>query len=498
MKSGCKLDQSETPLFDCFNTYANSDIIPFHVPGHKKGQGADRAMRELLGERALRFDNTSLPQTGNLQRAQGPILAAQELAADLYGAKASFFSVNGTSGAIMSMVLSVLKSGDKIIVQRNVHKSVTAGIILSGAVPVYVQPIIDDELGIAHGVTPQAVEAALIQNPDAKAVLVVSPTYYGVVSDIRGIASVAHARGIPLLVDEAHGAHLRFSSNLPEDALAQGADLVAQSTHKTMGSLTQSSMLHVNGDLVSPDRVGAVLSMMQTTSPSFFLLASLDCARRDMALYGRERWDHTVSIYQDARARINRIEGCFAFGREHLKHLGVNGFDPTRLTVCCWDLQISGRAMEKLLCERYHIQMELSDFYNVLAIGSHGDTKENLDCLVAALEDISQNHKYQKMKLKNVPVPDIPDMVQTPREAFFGPTSKVRFDESEGLVSSEFIMSYPPGIPILCPGEIITRDIIDYAHAMKEAGLLLTGMEDSDLNTLRISEGSRFVGENLK
>ncbi len=484
----CRLNQNETPIFDSFNAYADSDLVQFHVPGHKKGQGADYALKELLGERALRFDNTALPQTDNLQHPRGPILRAQELAADLYGAKASFFAINGTSGAIMAMVLSVLKTGDKIIVQRNVHKSVMAGIILSGAIPIYVQPIIDDELGIAHGVTAQTVEEALQLHPDAQAVLIVSPTYYGVVSDIRGIAEIAHARGIPLLVDEAHGSHFRFSSELPEDAMSQGADIVAQSTHKTLGSLTQSSMLHVGGNLVSPDRVAAVLNMMQTTSPSFFLLASLDCARRDMALRGKALWDYTVSIYRDARERINRIEGCYTFGQEHLEKLGMTGMDPTRLTISCWDLQLSGRYMEELLSKQYHIQMELSDFYNVLAVGSHGDTKESLEKLEAALKDISKNHMYYKNEHHNLPIPAIPSQAKTPREAFFGQTYNVPLNDSENMISAEFIMSYPPGIPILCPGEIVTKEIIDYAHAMKEAGLILTGMEDPKLSKLKVSE----------
>ena len=253
--------------------------------------------RELMGDEALRFDNTSLPQTCSLQHPSGALVEAQQLAAELYGSKEAFFVVNGTSGAIMAMIVSVLKTGDKVIVQRNVHKSVTAGIIMTGVVPIYVDPVIDEELGIAHGVTPQAIGEALDKHPDAKAVLIVSPTYYGVVSDVKAIADLAHAHGIPLLVDEAHGAHFHFSDKLPSDALSQGADLVSQSTHKTIGSLTQSSMLHVNGDLVDPKRVAVVLNMLQTTSPSFALLASLDCARRYMALNGRRLWDRTVELY---------------------------------------------------------------------------------------------------------------------------------------------------------------------------------------------------------
>jgi arginine/lysine/ornithine decarboxylase len=386
----------------------------------------------------------------------------------------------------MAMIVSVLKTGDKVIVQRNVHKSVTAGIIMTGVVPVYVEPVIDDELGIAHGVTPQSIQDALTKHPDAKAVLIVSPTYYGVVSDVRAIANIAHAHGIPLLVDEAHGAHFRFSPQFPEDAIAQGADLVSQSTHKTITSLTQSSMLHVSGDLVDIRRVAVVVNMLQTTSPSFMLLASLDCARRYMALNGRQLWDDTIELYQKTRNRINAIDGCEVFGKDHLEKLGLKGFDPTRLTICCWDLDISGHDMETLLGEKYHIVMELSDFYNVLAVGSPGDTAYGLDHLVSALQDISRGRIYHKSQILSMPLPDIPEVVMTPRDAFFGNTRTVDFKQSRGMVCAESIMSYPPGIPIICPGEVINQEIIDYIDTMKAAKLSLTGMEDLTMNTIKV------------
>lgn len=480
------LDQFEAPLFERLKEYSESGTIPFHVPGHKMGHCIDPEFKELIGEKALRFDNTSLPQTCSLQHPSGALVKAQQLAAELYGARQSFFVVNGTSGAIMAMIVSVLKTGDKVIVQRNVHKSVTAGIIMTGVVPVYIDPIIDDDLGIAHGVTPDAIAQALSQHPDAKAVIIVSPTYYGVVSDVKAIADLAHSYGIPLLVDEAHGAHFRFSDKLPDDAISQGADIVSQSTHKTSTSLTQSSMLHVAGDLVDPLRVAVVVNMLQTTSPSFALLASLDCARRHMALHGRQLWDETVDLYQKTRQRINAIDGCETFDKTHLEKLGVKGFDPTRLTICCWDLDISGHDMEQLLGQKYHIAMELSDFYNVLAVGSPGDTTDGLDHLVMALQDISRHHTYHKSKIVSMPLPEIPQLVMTPRDAFFGNTQTVSFAASKGMVCAESIMSYPPGIPIICPGEIISQQIIDYVNTMKAAKLQLTGMEDMSMETIKV------------
>jgi len=482
-----KLDQSKAPLFEAYKAYATSGVTPFHVPGHKMGRGADPEMLDILGRTMFMFDNTSLPQTDNLQHPCGPVRQAQELAAELYGAQATFFSVNGTSGAVMAMILSALKRGEKIIIPRNVHKSVTAGIILAGATPVYVQPVIDEKLGIAHCVTPESVMESLRMHPDAKAVLITSPTYYGVASDTREISKIAHSFHVPLLVDEAHGAHLRFCpDDLPEDAVAQGADLVSQSSHKTIGSLTQSSMLHVNSSLIPVERVASVLNLLHTTSPSFLLLGSLDCARRNMALNGKRLWADTLELYREARTEINKIDGLHSFGEEDLPGKRKRCFDPTKLTICCRGLGMTGHELEATLYEEYGIQVEFSNCNHVLLVGSHGDSAEGIQRLIHALRGIASERGVRHYEAKKVEVPDIPRSAVTLGSAFFSGKRTIPFQQSEGAVSAEFVISYPPGIPILCPGEVITRQIIDYCSRLLEAGVTLTGMESCNLETIRV------------
>lgn len=272
-----KLDQSKTPLFSVLkDEYAGNNTLPFHVPGHKRGKGADQEFINFIGEGPFTIDVTIFPMVDGLHHPHGCIKEAQELAADAYDVKHSFFAVNGTSGAIQAMIMSVVKPGEKLLVPRNVHKSVSAGIILSGAHPVYMNPEIDDELGIAHGVRPQTVADMLAQDSEIKAVLIINPTYYGVATDIKKIADIVHSYDIPLIVDEAHGPHLHFHEDLPMSAVDAGADICSQSTHKILGSLTQMSLLHVNSNRVSVERVKEILSMLHTTSPSYPLMASLD------------------------------------------------------------------------------------------------------------------------------------------------------------------------------------------------------------------------------
>ena len=314
--------------------------------------------------------------------------------------------------------MSVVSDGDKIIVPRNVHKSVTAGIILSGAVPVYMEPELDKKLGIAHGVAPETVKQTLEVNPDAKAVLIINPTYYGVATDIKKIADIVHEYNIPLIVDEAHGPHLAFSDKLPTSALEAGADICAQSTHKIIGALTQGSLLHVKSNLVNPKRVQQVLNLMQTTSPSYILMASLDCARRQIALEGKELLAKTIDLCNYTRSEINKIPGFHCFGSEVLGVPGSFAFDPTKLTISCRGLGITGYELDTILADKYHIQMELSDFYNVLAVGSFGDTKDGMDKLLSALKEISDEYYGKRPATKDfLDIPQIPKRILNPREA---------------------------------------------------------------------------------
>ncbi len=481
-----KLDQNETPLFDALMQYVNNETIPFHVPGHKKGVGIDEEYKAFIGENPFKIDVTVFKSVDSLHHPTGPIKKAQELAADAYGSDASFFSIHGTSGAIQAMIMSVVTSGDKIIIPRNVHKSVTAGIILSGATPVYMQPELDKRVGIAHGVTPVTVEKALKEHPDAKAVLIINPTYYGVSTDIKRIADIVHSYDIPLIVDEAHGPHLGFNDKLPMSAMAAGADICAQSTHKIIGALTQCSLLQVRAGRVDIHRVQQILSLLQTTSPSYILMASLDCARRQIAVNGKELLDYAIELASYARNEINKIPGFYCFGEEILGEPGVYALDPTKITITCRDLGITGYDLDMILSEKYHIQVELSDLYNVLAVGSFGDTRESIDALLNALREISSQYHGETKKSDFIDMPSIPKQNKIPRDAFNAKKEPVLIKDSIGLTSGEFLMAYPPGIPILCPGEIITEEIVNYVNRLKETGLYVQGTEDPNVEYIKV------------
>jgi len=482
-----KLDQNQTPLFDALMKYVENETIPFHVPGHKKGVGADEEYKAFIGENPFKIDVTVFKSVDSLHHPTGAIKKAQELAADAYGADAAFFSIHGTSGAIQAMIMSVVTSGDQIIIPRNVHKSVTAGIILSGASPVYMQPELDKKVGIAHGVTAETVENTLKENPNAKAVLIINPTYYGVSTDIKKIAEIVHSYNIPLIVDEAHGPHLGFNSRLPLSAMAAGADMCAQSTHKIIGALTQCSLLQVKAERIDIHRVQQILSLLQTTSPSYILMTSLDCARRQIAVNGEKLLDYAIDLAEYARVEINKIPGFYCFGDEILGEPGAFALDPTKITITCRDLGITGYDLDMILSNNYHIQMELSDLYNVLAVGSFGDTKESIDALLAALKEISEEHYGTGTKKSDlIEMPNIPKQNMLPREAFNAHKTPVLLKESIGLTSGEFLMAYPPGIPILCPGEIITQEIVNYVERLKATGLYVQGTEDPNVEYIKI------------
>ena len=482
-----KYDQTKTPLFDALMEYVNNDTIPFHVPGHKKGQGMVSKFKDFIGTNVASIDVTVFKQVDSLHKPTGPIKEAQELAADANNADYTFFCVHGTSGAIQAMIMSVVSEGDKIIVPRNVHKSITAGIILSGAIPVYMQPEIDSNIGVALNVTPETVKSTLEHNRDAKAVLIINPTYYGVATDIKKIADIVHSYGIPLIVDEAHGPHLHFNNRLPISAMDAGADICAQSTHKIIGSLTQSSMLQVRKGLVDVNRVKTVMSLLQTTSPSYILLASLDTARMQMATEGKELLDKTIDIAKYARSEINKIDGFLCFGEEIIGTEGAYDFDPTKITITCKDLGISGQELERILAEKYFIQPEMSDLYNILCVFSIGDTQEKVDALLNALKEISKDYSNNdKNRINIIDTPKIPLRVLSPRDAFNGTTASIPLKDSVGEISAEFLLTYPPGIPVLCPGEIITEEIVEYIGCLKEAGLYVQGTDDPEVNFIKI------------
>lgn len=486
-----KLDQNKTPLFNALkDEYVGRDILPFHVPGHKRGKGVDKEFFEFMGEAPFSMDVTIFKMVDGLHHPKSCIKEAQELAADAYGVNHSFFAVNGTSGAIQAMIMSVVKSGDKILVPRNVHKSVSAGIILSGCEPVYMSPEIDENLGIALGVKPQTVENMLKQDQNIGAVLLINPTYYGVATDIKKIADIVHSYDIPLIVDEAHGPHLHFHDELPVSAVDAGADICTQSTHKIIGAMTQMSLIHVNSDRVDIERVKQILSLLHTTSPSYPLMASLDCARRQIATQGKELLTRTIELTKYFRSEANRIPGIYCFGEELMGKDGFFSFDPTKITISAKELGLKGFELESLLVDKYNIQMELSDYYNVLGLVTIGDSQESIDKLLDALRDISKNLYGHSSPLEKsfIRLPETPELVLMPREAFYSEKNKVEFKDSVGKICGEMIMAYPPGIPIIIAGERISEEIIDHIRDLKDANLHLQGMEDAELKYVNVIE----------
>jgi len=481
------LKQERTPLFTGLVEHIKRNPVQFHIPGHKKGSGIEPEFRNFIGENALSMDLINIAPLDDLHHPEGIIKEAQELAAEAFGADHTFFSVQGTSGAIMAMIMAVVGPHDKIIVPRNVHKSVMAAIVFSGATPVFVHPEVDHEFGISHGISPGAVKRALEEHPDAKAVLVINPTYFGVCCHLRQIVDIAHSYGVPVLVDEAHGAHIHFHERLPLSSMQAGADMAATSVHKLGGSMTQSSILNVKEGLVNVDRVRAVLSMLTTTSTSYLLMASLDAARKQLATRGRELLEKTIGLADYLREEINKIPPLRCMGKEILGSGAVHDLDPTKLTICVKDLGISGHDAEKYLREAHNIEVELSDLYNVLCIITFGDTKREADLLIEALKDMVKTFLPQAAK-KDVQVllPEIPKLALSPREAFYAETEAVPFEKSAGRISAEFVMVYPPGIPIFIPGEMITEENLYYIQKNMEAGLPVQGPEDRELKWLRV------------
>lgn len=486
--------QYQTPLFTGLLAHASRNPIQFHIPGHKKGVGMAPEFRKFIGENALSIDLINIAPLDDLHNPHGMIREAQQIAAEAFGADYTFFSVQGTSGAIITMVMTVCGPGDKILVPRNVHKSVTTGIVLSGALPVFMTPELDYNLGIAHGISVETVRTALDQHPDAKGVLVINPTYFGVAADLKAIVELAHSRGVPVLVDEAHGVHLPFHSEMPLSAMQAGADMAATSVHKLGGSMTQTSVLNIREGYVSYGRVQAIISMLTTTSTSYLLLASLDVARKQLATKGTQLIDRAVKLAQQARKDINQIPGLYCFGPEIIGQSSSRfDFDPTKLCINVTELGVTGADMEKMLRDEFNIEVELSDLYNILCIISLGDVADDLNILIKAFQTLSDRfYRTRPAKVVTVRVPTTPILAMSPREAFYAITEEVPLEDAEGRVIAESIMVYPPGIPVLLPGEIVSEENLAYIADCINAGLPVQGTEDPDIRMVKVVKHARI------
>lgn len=477
------MNQNNTPIIEALKELNSMRIVPFDVPGHKRGKG-NVELSKFLGQQCLNVDVNSMKSLDNLCHPVGVIRQAEQLTAEAFGASAAFFMVGGTTSCVQAMILSACKRGDKIIMPRNVHRSAINSLVLCGAIPIYINPQTNKQLGISLGMSLDDVRQAIIQNPDAKAVFVNNPTYYGVCSDLVSICQLAHAHNMQVLVDEAHGTHFYFNDKLPITAMAAGADMSSVSMHKSGGSLTQSSILLL-GSNINSDYVRQIINLTQTTSGSYLLMSSLDMSRRNLALNGKEIFDKVIGLAEYAREEINLIGDYYAYSKEIINGDSCFDFDVSKLSINTLDVGLAGIEVYDLLRDEYDIQIEFGDTCNILAYISVGDRERDIERLVGAMSEIRRNYKKSKVGMMNAEYIS-PKIVMSPQEAFYSPKQALDISESVGRISSEFVMCYPPGIPILAPGELIKPEIVEHISYAKEKGCFMTGTEDLEINKINV------------
>lgn len=481
------LDHQQAPLLEGVLAYQRQGIVPFSTPGHKLGLGADTELRATFGELALRSDIPLGGGVGDTHFGGETLRVAEALAADAWGGDRSYFLLNGSSAGNHAFLLATVRPGEKVIVARDLHKSLLVALILSGAEPVYLSPTLHPTLNVGLGITPQQVAAALNRHPDAKLVALVSPSYCGVASDLAGIAAVAHARGVPVYVDEAWGPQFHFHPALPPSAMASGVDGAVISTHKVLGSLTQAAVLNLRAGFIDLGRIRTTVGMVQTTSPSVLILASIDAARRQMVLEGESLLERTIALAEDARRRLQAIPGVGVLDADQL---GVASFDRTKLVVDVDRLGITGYAAEDALRNRFGIGPEMSDLIGLVFLVTIGDTQSSIDRLVDAFVTLSHerycggNGQSQFRSSGAVVVPSQQRL--TPRDAFFAPSRAIPLEAAGGEISTELVIPYPPGIPVLAPGEVITDDKVAYLREGAAHGMYLSGPADPSLRTIRV------------
>lgn len=476
-------DQKEAPIYEALEYFRKQRVVPFDVPGHKRGRGNPELV-QLLGEKCVGLDVNSMKPLDNLGHPVSVIRRAEELTAAAFGASHAFLMVNGTTSAVQAMILSVIKAGDKIILPRNVHKSVINALVLCGGIPVYVEAKVNSKIGIALGVTVEEIKRVVDENPDAKALLINNPTYYGIASNLKEIVDICHRKNIKVLADEAHGTHLYFGDNLPISGMAAGADLAAVSMHKSGGSLTQSSIM-LCGKSMDPEYVRQIINLTQTTSASYLLLSSLDISRRNLALRGKESFEKVSRMAEYARNEINALGGYYAYGRDLVDGNSVYDYDITKLSVYTQGIGLTGIEVYDLLRDEYDIQVEFGDIGNILAYISIGDRIQDIERLVGALEDIKRLYEKDSNDLYCGDFIQ-PELVITPQEAFYAAKTPVAIDDLEGKICAELVMCYPPGIPILTPGERITEEIIQYINYAKEKGCSVQGTHDPEVKYINV------------
>jgi arginine decarboxylase len=486
------LDQRDTPYLDAVLRYRRTGYTPFHTPGHKLGKGAPEGLRDLLGDACLQVDVAMAGGVEDTRESTHLIRLAEDYAAEAWGSDRCWFLVNGSTSGIHALVLALCGPGDEVIIPRNAHKSMLAGLIFSGAVPVYLEPEIDESWGIPLTVGAEDAHRALAEHPLAKAIFVISPTYNGLGSDLAAVAAAAHAAGVPFVTDQAWGPHLRFCPELPVDAMSAGADAAVVSTHKLISGITQTSVLMARAERINLARLDSMVAMTQSTSPQVLMYASIDAARQQMATRGEELWRSAIDQARWARDQLNELPGIRCLGEEALLRRGVASFDPTRLTISSADLGHSGYELETVLRDDYRIAVEAADPLNVVLNVTYGDSHADLAKLVAAFRDYAGRRAGQAGGgsaactglLAHAPA--FTRQVLSPRDAFFAPSVALPLGACAGHVSAEMVTPYPPGIPILGPGEAISDQIVAYLQEGANVGLKVHGPEDRHLRSLRV------------
>ena len=489
-------EQQRAPYLEQWLAYLDERTIPFTTPGHKQGRGAPPEFVAAFGERALALDIPHDGGTFDAHLEHDPLAAAERLAAALWGARDAVFLVNGSTTGNLAALLTLGRPGRPIVVTRAMHKSLLAGLVLSGARPVYVVPAAHPESGLLLDLPPESVAQALAAWPEATAVALVSPTYTGVTSDTAELAALCHARGVPLFVDEAWGPHLPFHPALPAAAIPSGADLAVTSLHKLAGSLTQTALLLMAGNLVDPAQLRAATAMVQTTSPAAFLYASLDAVRRRLALEGEQLLARTLELAEWARRELAAIPGLEVVGPEIVAGRAGAGFDRTRLVVDVQGLGLTGLEVKRILRRDFRIAAEMADLVSVVFLLTIGDTPETVAALVAAFRALAagrdrpgsaaERNAVRALLRSTGPIVAGAPQAMTPREAFFAPAERVPLAEAVGRVAAEPVTPYPPGIPVLAPGEVVRPEVVEFLQAGRAAGMRFNGASDPTLATLRV------------
>ena len=476
-----KLNQNITPLLEAMEAYANRNVVSFDVPGHKRGKGV-KILTQYFGEQLMRLDTNALPALDHVGNPTGVIKEAQALLADAYGADEAFFIANGSTSACHAMLMSVICPGDKILMPKNSHKSALNGLILCGGIPIYMQPEICMKEGLAKNVSVHEVRNQLDAHPDVRAVFVLNPTYFGHVSDLKQISRLCHERNVLLLVDEAHGAHFPFYQDMPMSAMASHADMSCISLHKTGGALTQASALVVKDRRVEVNRVKQVVNLLQSTSVSYLLMGSLDGARYNLVKNGDSQLAKAVALSKIARRSLSQIKGISVIEEEKF-------FDPTKLVINVSKLSLTGFQVYELLWRDYDIQLELSETRHVLAIISLGDCETGIKRLVQAMKEIAQKypgHEHEEPLLWGELVPQDVQVRMSPREAYFSNKELIVCQDAVGRIAGESIMAYPPGIPLISPGELITSETLLILEGLKASEALIVDHTDPELERILV------------